>query len=93
MENFSALALIAKEWDRPDMNTNMRIRHLRGVASGGLNGSEKLTTGWVFEDPAIDYMASGDGRDWIFADTTSGHGDNVVDATPNVDTVTSIDPV
>jgi hypothetical protein len=92
MEDFNALALIEAEWTRTDMNFNMRIKHLRGQATGGLNGSQKLTGGWVFEDPGVDYMSGGDGRDWMFADTTSGHGDNIVDNTANVDTVTSIDP-
>jgi hypothetical protein len=63
--NPRALAAIMAEWGRTDVDYNTRVSHLRGLSSGGLNGSYDLTAATVHNDGAADALYGGPGLDWF----------------------------
>ena len=89
MEDFNSLALISAEWSRTDLNAATRMKDLRGVLDGGLNGNVKLTSGWVFEEAGLDQLTGNAGRDWFFTDPVNGN-DKITDLTAGEDMQTSV---
>jgi Ca2+-binding RTX toxin-like protein len=78
-----ALCAISKEWNSGSSYT-MRIGHLTGTLSGGLNGSTKLIGSGpnrtVFDDAIKDTLTGGLGSDWFLMNRTGG---GVLDASDN----------
>ncbi len=65
-----ALEAIMAEWGRTDASYAMRVAHLSGTMSGGLNGSAFLNTSTVHSNGAPDTLfgAPSPALDWFFAD-------------------------
>jgi Ca2+-binding RTX toxin-like protein len=89
MESFNQLAQIQSEWSRTDVNNANRIKHLRGITSGGLNIDVKLNSGWVFEEAGYDSLYGNEARDWFFTDPVAGN-DKMIDFLTGEDTQTSV---
>jgi Ca2+-binding RTX toxin-like protein len=89
-ESFSALEAITDEWSRTDSIFVNRVKHLKGTLSGGLNGSNKLTDGTVFEDAQADSMTGGSGRDWFFTNILPGSVEKINDYVTVDDTATNV---
>jgi hypothetical protein len=86
--NLTALAYLAAEWDRTDVDYMTRVGHLNGGIAGGMNGSYLLNATTVLDDGAADVLNGGAGLDWIFAHLTRG-GD-VVNGQASGEIVTGI---
>ncbi len=76
LENNEAMLLdIQREWTSNDSIKN-RIEHLRGVKSGGLNGSTLLRSESnsrnTFDDAAEDRLLNDKNHDWIFVNSDVG---------------------
>lgn len=65
--NTTALNAIMAEWNRTDISYTNRIAHIHGDASGGLNGSYKLTSVTVQDDGGTDNLTGGNGTDLFYA--------------------------
>jgi hypothetical protein len=65
--NAAALASILAEWSRTDMDYSMRMAHLLGTTTGGLNGNNILTNMTVHDNHVVDTLTGGSGMDWYFA--------------------------
>ena len=65
--NTAALAAVLAEWSRIDIDYATRIAHLTGSLSGGLNGSNVLSSGTVHSNGLADNLYGGAGMDWYFA--------------------------
>jgi hypothetical protein len=91
-EKFAELGAISAEWSRLDANFSNRMKHLKGNVLGGLNGAQRLTSGWVFDDSTVDALAGKAGRDWFFQGLAIGAADTVTDLVAGEDTVSGIAP-
>lgn len=89
-ESFSVLDAITDEWNRTDAAFANRVKHLKGTLSGGLNGSNKLTDGTVFEDANPDTMGGGSNKDWFFTNTLAGTIEKINDFSAVDDIVTNV---
>ena len=70
--NAAALAAVLAEWSRTDIGYTVRMDHLTGKISGGLNGNYLLITqmgsaNTVFGNGLADNLQGGAGMDWFFA--------------------------
>ncbi len=66
--NVPALQSLIAEWGSSATNA-VRVSHIRGTTTGGLNGSFVLKTGagaTVFDDGVVDLLTNDSGRDWFF---------------------------
>jgi hypothetical protein len=65
--NLPALLAILAEWSRPDSEADfyIRIGHLNGSLSGGLNGPYDFTTATVHDNGVVDQLFGSSGRDWF----------------------------
>ena len=66
--NVAALQSLSDEWSSAASNA-VRVAHIRGTTTGGLNGANVLKTGsgaTVFDDSVVDVLANDSGRDWFF---------------------------
>ena len=83
--NDQALCDIMNEWTRADADYGQRVSHLRGDASGGLNGSTNLIfdgpAATVHDDHAADLLTGSAGQDWFLLniDGDGGVKDKVTD--------------
>jgi Ca2+-binding RTX toxin-like protein len=64
----AALVAIRNEWIRLDEKFAQRMSNLRGLTSGGQNGSYDLNGTTVTEDGAADTLTGGAGHNWFWAD-------------------------
>jgi regulation of enolase protein 1 (concanavalin A-like superfamily) len=78
-ESFNIMAPIVAEWDRTDVAFANRVKQLEGTLTGGLNGSNKLTTATVTDDTDHDTLTGGADDDWFLTNTTSGSGEKITD--------------
>jgi RTX calcium-binding nonapeptide repeat (4 copies)/PKD domain len=89
-ESFNFLAAITAEWSRTDVIFANRVKQLKGSLAGGLNGSNKLNDGDVFEDANPDTMTGGsDSGDAFYTNTTPGSGEVITDL-GKTDVVTNV---
>jgi hypothetical protein len=89
-ESFNFLAAITAEWSRTDVIMANRVKQLKGSLAGGLNGSNKLNDGDVFEDANPDIMTGGiDTADAFYTNTTPGSGETITDL-GKTDVVTNV---
>lgn len=68
--NRTALDALMAEWGRAPVAYALRIRHLKGEVTGGLNGGYRLRTtplATVFTDGVANRLTGGDGLDWFWA--------------------------
>jgi hypothetical protein len=65
-EDFNAMSLIDAEWLRTDAPLATRIKQLNGTATGGLNGSQRLTSSTVTEDVDDAMLGGTDSGNWFF---------------------------
>jgi len=75
-ENLTALKALRAEWNSAASNA-VRISHIRGTTSGGLNGTFRLKVGsgaTVFDDSSKDTYTGGNDRDWFFRRNSGGNG-------------------
>jgi Ca2+-binding RTX toxin-like protein len=67
---------IQREWQRSDISFQTIINHLRGLAPGGLNGTNYLKGDapdqTVFDDTSPDTLSGGNGADWFLLNLTGG---------------------
>jgi Ca2+-binding RTX toxin-like protein len=74
--NLTALKALRAEWNSASSNAD-RIKHIRGILSGGLNGTFLLKVGsgaTVFDDSSKDTYTGGNDRDWFFRRNSGGSG-------------------
>jgi len=74
-----ALNALIAEWGRTDADYNSRANHLRGLASGGLNGAYTLSAATIHDDAAIDQLYGESGLDLFFYTSTGSNLDRVND--------------
>ena len=83
--NLQALAAIAQEWRRMDLDYQTRLQHVSGQVAGGLNGANALRAAGsgrtVFDDASADTLTGGNGLDWFLLNltATAGHPADVAD--------------
>src|SRR5262249_27788066 len=61
----ASLAAILAEWQSGN-SYSLRIAHIRGTQSGGLNGTNYLNSTTVSDDGAADTLTGGAGLDWFW---------------------------
>jgi hypothetical protein len=88
-----SMCAIGKDCNRTDASYATRISYLTGTSSGGLNGSNLLTTSGaartVFDDTSKDTSTGGLGQDWYLLNRTGGTALDKSDATSS-ETVTDL---
>jgi hypothetical protein len=65
--NTAALLGILAEWNNTTESSSQLFAHLRGVLSGGLNGTAALNSVTVRHPNSASILAGGTGNDWFFA--------------------------
>jgi len=81
--NFAALASLLAEWGRTNLGYQDRINHLTGATSGGLNGTNRLTSATVHDDAAIDQLFGEGNQDWFLYKATGPSADVLRDRKSN----------
>jgi hypothetical protein len=80
----AVFAPIMSEWTRTDATFDIRLRHLIGLDSGGLNGSVILTPGNMLDDRTRDSLFGELDQDWFFGNE-SGIGFDLYDRNKNLE--------
>jgi acrosin len=84
--NLTALNGFMAEWGRTAVAYATRVARISGTATGGLNGSYRLTDTQVNDDAgAVDLITGGTGTDWFFST-----GDTLTDRDGGTETQTTV---
>lgn len=78
-----ALKALSAEWLRQDLGYTERLKHLRGLQSGGLNRSYNLTDATVFSDIGVDLVEGNGSRDWFLHETEGDAAEQLLDLATN----------
>jgi Ca2+-binding RTX toxin-like protein len=73
----AALEKLLAEWSRTDAAYSIRVDHLRGTLTGGLNDSFALNSTTVVDNESVDKLLAGLGTDWFLADTLGSDADQL----------------
>jgi Ca2+-binding RTX toxin-like protein len=81
--NLAALSALLNEW-KSSVAYSLRVAHLRGTTSGGLNGSFLLSNSpsdTLFDDALLDTLTGNSAQDWFLASTSDLLTDRILTGT------------